>query len=73
MRVTDGDGQRVGRVGRPGFAHRQQRLDHHRDLLFFGVADADHRFLDQVRRIFGDLESAQRKRGERDAAGLAEL
>ena len=71
--VADRHRQRVGGVGRFGLAGGQQHLDHHLHLRLFGVADADHRLLDQVGGVFGDRQFHQRQRRQRRAARLAEL
>ena len=52
---------------------RQQHADHHLDLLLVGMADADHRLLDEVGGIFGDAQARHRRHHQRDAARLAEL
>ena len=41
MRVTDGDGQRIRRVGL-GVDAGQQDSNHHRDLRLVGMAGADY-------------------------------
>ena len=71
--VGDGDGQRVGGVGAGDGGAGQQALDHRVDLRLFGIAVADHRFLDQPRGIFADLEPAARGAQQHDPARLAEL
>ena len=54
-------------------ALRHQHPHHHVDLLLVAMADADHRLLDRVGRIFGDCQSGQRRNQHGDAARLAEL
>ena len=44
----------------PAIFAREQPLDHRVDLRLFGIAVADHRFLDQPRGIFADLEAGAR-------------
>ena len=73
MRVADGDGQRVGRVGALEVGGGQQGLDHQLHLALFGMAGADDGFLDQVGGIFADRQPAQSRRHQRHAARLPEL
>jgi hypothetical protein len=58
MGVADRDGQRIGGV-RPRDLHAGQMQAHHvGDLHLGGMADADHRLLHRIRRIFPDREPA---------------
>ena len=50
-----------------------QHLHHHVDLLLVAMADADHRLLDGVGRVFGDGKPGARGNQQRDATRLAEL
>ncbi len=73
MGVGDGDGERVGRVGAGDLHSRQEALDHGVDLRLLRAAGADHRLLDQPRRIFADRDGQAGGGEENDSAGLAEL
>src|SRR5439155_24546045 len=50
-----------------------QSRNHGVDLRLLGVPGADHRLLDQPRRIFADLETGARRGHDDDTARLAEL
>ena len=54
MGMRDGDRERVGGVRRARIGLREQEADNRLDLMLLGMSHADHRLLDQVRRIFGD-------------------
>ena len=71
--MADGDRQGIGGVGRLGQTTGQQHADHHLDLLLVGMAGADHRFLDQIGRIFGDRQAGERRHQQHHAAGDAQL
>src|SRR4051812_43237764 len=73
MRVGDRNRQRIGGV-RPGdyYAGKQAR-DHRMDLRLLGIADADHRFLDEPSCIFADFQASARADHDHDAASLPEL
>ena len=75
MGVADRDGERVGGVGRCRSRSPDSRIRRTIicDLRLVGMAGADHRFLDQVGRIFGDRQPALGRRQQHDAAGDAEL
>ena len=73
MRMADGDGQRIGRVVAVEGGARQQHADHRPDLLLLGVAGADDRLLDLVRRVFGDGQPGLGRDEKGDAPRLAEL
>ena len=73
MGVGDRDSQRIRRVWPRKFQPRQQYPEHCLDLLFVGLASADHRFLDEPRRIFGDEHPRLGRAQQYDAAGLAKL
>ena len=64
MRVADGAGKRIGRVGAGTARKAQQPPDHFLHLLLFCVAIADHRLLDLQGGVFGDRRdcSAQPRR-----------
>ena len=56
MKVTDSDGERVRRIVRLRDAlERKQHANHLLDLMFFGVAVADDRLLDESRAVFMNL------------------
>jgi hypothetical protein len=73
MRVADGDGERVGFVFADLAGGGQQRADHHADLLLRGVARADHRFLDEVSRVFMHLKPGAGDGDDGSASRRAEL
>ena len=73
VRVADGDRQGIGRIGALEGRRRQQDLDHHLDLRLFGMAGADHRFLDQVGGVLAHRQPAQCRRHQHHAARLAQL
>ncbi len=71
--MGDRDSERVRRIGTGNAGARQQPLDHGMDLVLVGAAGADHRFLDEPRRIFSDFEPGRRRCEQDHAACLAEL
>ena len=71
--MGDGDGEGVGGIWAGDLGAGEQALDHEMDLRLFGIAAADHRFLDQAGSIFADEHAGAGGNGENDAAGLAEL
>ena len=71
--VGDRNRERVGGVGAGDLDTGQQSADHRVDLGLFGIAVADHGFLDQPRGIFADFEPAARCAQQGDSARLAEL
>ena len=73
MGVGDRHGERVGGVGARDLHSGEEPLDHGVDLGLFSPAGADHRFLDQPRRIFADRDSEARGGEQDDAPSLAEL
>src|SRR5215467_4107487 len=73
MCVTDRDRQCVCGVLTLWVRLRQQHTDHHADLRLFAVAGADHRFLHDIRRVFGNAEPGLCGHKHGDAAGLAKL
>jgi hypothetical protein len=73
VRVGNGNGKRIGFIGAFERRFRQEERDHRLDLLLFGVAGADDRFLDQVRRIFGNAQAEPRRSEKDGAARLPEL
>jgi len=73
MRVRDRHRQRVGGVRAGNFNAGEQALDHRVDLRLFGRAGADHRLLDQPRRIFADFDPGAGSDHQCDTARLAEL
>jgi hypothetical protein len=53
MKMTNGEGERVcGVVRLRHFMEREQHAHHLLHLMFFGVAVADDRLLDEARAIF---------------------
>ena len=72
--VADGNGQRVGGVGRlGGFVELEQARDHELHLLLGGEAVADDGALDGERSVLRDGEAAVGRGQHGDAAHLAEL
>ena len=82
--MADGDGERVGRVIRPGLLGQvEQRLDHPCDLPLVGAATAADGALDLLRGVSGTGQTALPSRqhdhstgvpdGERRANVLAEV
>ena len=71
--VADGERQSIGGIGAFGVGFGQKHLHHHGDLSFFGVACPDHRLLDEIGGVFGDIEPGQCGGHQRHAAGLPEL
>ena len=55
------------------FTPGSSRDDHRVDLRLLGAAGADHRLLDEPRRIFADVDPGASGGHEDDAARLAEL
>jgi len=72
MGVANSDGERVRGVRFLRARGRDQDPHHRLHLGFVSVAAADHRFLDRVGGVFGDLEPRHRRRQQRHAARLAE-
>ena len=64
MRATNGDGERVGGVGRDVARLRQQAADHEGDLRLVGRPGADDGLLDLGGRKFSDLELRRGQRSE---------
>jgi hypothetical protein len=54
-------------------AARQKHLHHVADLGLVGVADADHRLLDQIRRIFRHRHPGAARHQQRHGPGSPEL
>jgi hypothetical protein len=73
MGVADGDGERIGGIGRVWPGLRQQHPDHVMDLLLLRMTDTDDALLDLVRRVFGKWYSGCRRRQDRHAPRLPEL
>src|SRR5579884_3340093 len=73
MGMTDRHGERVGGVRRAAAAARQQLPHHQLHLGLVGMADADHRLLDQIGRIFRDRQPALGRSQQDDAARQSEL
>jgi hypothetical protein len=73
MRMGDRYCERIGRVGARDLRSGQQPSDHRMDLRLLGIAVADHRFLDQPRGIFADVDPGARGDHDDHAPRLAEL
>jgi hypothetical protein len=74
VEMADGDGQRIGGVGRFGNLVEIQKAGHHLlDLMFFGAAVSDDGGLDGEWRVFGDFETGGSGGQHGDSAHLAEF
>ena len=73
MRMADGDGERIRRVVAVEGGAREKHPDHRPDLLLLGMAGADDRLLDLVRRILGHCQPRLCRYEERDTPRLSEL
>ena len=73
LRVADGDGESINGVCRFEFSPRQQNFDHMFHLVFFGMAVADHGFLDHVGRIFRHADFAHHRSEHNNAARLTKF
>ena len=60
-------------VGALDQAAREEAANHHLHLVLLGVAGADHGLLHRLGAVLGDRNAEQRRRQQRDAAGIAEL
>jgi hypothetical protein len=72
VRVTDRASERIGGVGGWIARQREQALHHVLDLLFLGVAVADHRLLHLERSVLGDRQAGENRGADRGAARLPE-
>lgn len=73
MRVRDGAGERIRRVGLFDRASGQQATHHCLNLFLLRVADANHGLFDVVGRVLGDLKSRLSRREQGDRASMAKL
>ena len=71
--VSDCDGECVRRVWAGDRRAWEQPRDHRVDLHLFGIAVADHRFLDEPGCIFTDCYAGASRNHDDNAARLAEL
>ena len=73
MRVADGNSQRIRRIVGVEFGAGKENRHHHSNLRLFGMTGANDRFLDDVRRVFGDGYPGAGGDKHRYATGLAEF
>ena len=73
MGMSDCDRQRIRRVCTHNLYARKQAGDHGVDLVLAGATGADHRFLDQGRRILAHLQAGPGGAHQRHSARMGEL
>ena len=73
MRVANGDGEGVCRVGASDHSAGEEDFEHCLNLRLFRAACANDRLLDQPRRIFRDRQTRPRGGEQADAARLPKL
>ena len=70
MKLADGNGQCVGRIGWWKFRKLQDGPDHHLDLPLFGPSVTDDRFLDLQRAVFVDRQPSIRPGQDRHSPDM---
>lgn len=73
MGMTNGNGKRIGGIGRGGPRLRQKHFQHVMDLRLFRMPYSHHRFFDPVRSVFRNGNSRRRRNQKGYPSGLPQL